>query len=754
VPHVADAGWVDGPRGLELMAELLMSLPAGVAYVTGPDLVFEFANDAYREYVGTDDLIGRPLREALPDLPRERLVAVARAARCGERFKSPEPEVWNRRRDGRAEQIFIERVYQPVPNDAGGVAGVLVYIDDVTSHVKDRRRLESLTGQLARSQERYQTLFETLPNGVIHYGADGTVIDANPAAIKILGLPPESLTTWPVDRAVQAVHEDGSPFLYDELPVVVALRTGEVVAGVVAGVPGGVSGELRWLWVAAVPDARDEQGRPQRAYAIITDITEQHRAEAALRESSRLLARLRDANVLGVAVLTEDCVQEANDAYLDIVGYSREDLKAGRLSFRAMTPPEYTAADNDVLAQLRRSGAASPWEKEYVRKDGHRVPVLIGAATLEANPLRWTSFVIDLSARQRREEERARLVAREQAARQEADTARERLAFLLRSEGPDEPANRWDSLARRVSELIDVTVPRDSGHLAGGNDEAATGRARAALRAINSELDERVVQRTSELVRAEEDRRSLESELHQVEQLQTVGELTSGIAHDFGNLLSIIVGYTTMAEDLSGDCDPELLRILEEIRDAADRAAHLSGDLLRFSRRSRTKPENLDLDAVVGELMDLLNVCVSGHGRVSWQPSDTPLPAIRAERGRLERVLLNLAVNAGDAISAGGELTIRARSVNFGGESGRRHTGIRPGPYVELTVKDNGCGMSPAVRSRIFERFFTTKSEHAGTGLGLWTVQGIIADLGGAIEVDTEEGKGTTFRIYLPAVSQ
>ena len=166
----------------------------------------------------------------------------------------------------------------------------------------------------------------------------------------------------------------------------------------------------------AVPDARDEDARPQRAYAMFRDLTEQRRAEAALREGSELMGRLRDANVLGVVEVGEQRIIDANDAYLDIIGYTREDLAAGRIAWRDITPPQWTGVEQEALAQLRRAGVCRPFEKEYIHREGHRVPVLIGAAVIGRSPLRWTSFVVDLTARQRAERERAELLAREQAA--------------------------------------------------------------------------------------------------------------------------------------------------------------------------------------------------------------------------------------------------------------------------------------------------------------------------------------------------
>jgi signal transduction histidine kinase len=275
------------------------------------------------------------------------------------------------------------------------------------------------------------------------------------------------------------------------------------------------------------------------------------------------------------------------------------------------------------------------------------------------------------------------------------------------------------------------TEPR----LAGFTELAATAIANAQAQA--------------DLVRAESERRALETDLQQAERLQTVGQLTSGIAHDFGNLLAVIVGYTEMAEDVTDDRDPELHRILEDIRGAADRAVHLSGDLLSFSRRVQANTEDVDLNILISRMMDLLIMSMSGRAEVIFEPSPI-LPSVRADPGQLEQVLLNLAVNARDAMPEGGTLTIGTRTADFSTDSPRLHPGTTPGRYAELAFQDTGIGMTTDVREKIFERFFTTKPG-TGTGLGLSTVHGIITGAGGTIEVDSLEGHGTTFRIYLPA---
>ena len=671
----------DAHVDLALLHEMLRNLPTAAAYLAGPDLVFVFANEQYHRLVGGRELIGRPLREALSELDPDRLIRVERVAQTGQPFEGRESEVWIRQHGREPEQLFVDFAYQPVRDDAGGVVGVLLYITDITAHVRDRRRQEVLADRLAVSEERYRTLFETFPQGVIHYNADGSILGANPAAGRILGLAPEKLTSWPLVQARQAVHEDGSPFQPDDVPINVALRTGEIVAGVVAGVPHAQTGETRWLDVTAVPDTRDDQGRPTRAYAIVTDITEQRRAEAALQLSNRLLGRLRESNVLGVVVSSEDGIHEANDAYLDIVGRTRNDLEAGRIAWRAITPQKWAKADDDALEQLHRNGASQPYEKEYIHHDGHLVPVLLGAAVIDRNPLRWATFVVDLTARQRAEQERSTM-----------------------------------------------------------------------LRTLNADLEDRVKQRTAELVSAEADRRELESRLRQAERLETVGQLTSGIAHDFGNLLGIIVGYAELAEDVNNDPDSELQRILSEIQVAADLAVRLSSDLISFSSRARTRPQAIDLNALIVGIRDLINVSLSSRAEAVFKPWSADLPAVLGDRGQLEQVLLNLALNARDAMPGGGTLTISTRPADVGTDRASQHPGTRPGRYVELTVTDTGIGMSAEVQARIFSRFFTTKP--AGTGLGLTTVHGIIAGLGGIIEVESEEGKGTAFRILLPTAAQ
>jgi PAS domain S-box-containing protein len=461
-----------GPAGWPtVLPAMFTDFPAAVALVTGPDLVVQAANDRYLALAGCAELAGRPLPEALPEFGAQEIVGLFRQVLAsGEPACRHELPAWTGHRHGRPERVFVDAVYQPVKDEAGVVTGVLFLGTDVTARVTARNREEK---ELATAGDGYRTLFDALPFGVIHYSADGLILQANLAASQISGTPAQDLLTWPLPAAEGAVREDGTPLAADESPLKVALSTGKAVVDAVVGVPGPPDGGLRWLKVTAVPYRPDQAGQPPHGYVMFRDVTEQRHRDAALRDNAELMSRLRDANVLGVVTIEGGRIVEANDAYLDFLGHTREDLEAGRLDWQAMIPPEWAAAMERAAAQLRATGAFRPFEKECLHRDGHRVPVLIGGALVGRDPLRWTAYVVDLSARRRAERARMAAAARERAARAEAQIARERLGFLIRAgELVSAAANREELLARAaglvVPGLADLCVtflPDDGGML-------------------------------------------------------------------------------------------------------------------------------------------------------------------------------------------------------------------------------------------------------------------------------------------------
>ena len=244
------------------------------------------------------------------------------------------------------------------------------------------------------------------------------------------------------------------------------------------------------------------------------------------------------------------------------------------------------------------------------------------------------------------------------------------------------------------------------------------------------------------------ERRALESQYQQARKMEAIGQLAGGVAHDFNNLLTIILGNCELLLD---DADPDRQRQadLKEVQKAGISAAALTRQLLAFSRKEIIEPTLLDLNVVVGDMRAMLRRLIREDVEVVLALR-TELAPIKADRGQVEQIVLNLSVNARDAMPNGGTLTIEIANVELDEHYAKRHLAVTPGLYVALTVRDTGAGMTPEVQARLFEPFFTTKEVGKGTGLGLATVHGIVARSGGSIDVASEPGKGTAFKVYFP----
>jgi signal transduction histidine kinase/CheY-like chemotaxis protein len=257
---------------------------------------------------------------------------------------------------------------------------------------------------------------------------------------------------------------------------------------------------------------------------------------------------------------------------------------------------------------------------------------------------------------------------------------------------------------------------------------------------LRRELDDRE--------RMEKERARLEAQLHQSQKLEALGRLAGGIAHDFNNLLTVVLSYSELMWT-QVPADSPLATPAREIAKAAERAAALTRQLLGFGRHQVMRAEVLDLNDVIGEIGRMLKRLLGEDIDLEYRLGPN-LWGIMADRGRTEQVIVNLAVNARDAMPHGGKLTIKTSNVTLDAEFARVHVGVQPGAYVLLTVSDTGVGMNAETRTRIFEPFFTTKEGGRGTGLGLATVYGIVAQAGGHIWVYSEPGRGATFTIHLP----
>jgi nitrogen-specific signal transduction histidine kinase len=246
------------------------------------------------------------------------------------------------------------------------------------------------------------------------------------------------------------------------------------------------------------------------------------------------------------------------------------------------------------------------------------------------------------------------------------------------------------------------------------------------------------------------ERRLLESQLLQAQKMEAVGRLAGGVAHDFNNSLGVILGYTEL---LLRQADAGQKGKLEQIRKATERAAGLTRQLLAFSRKQVVDPRVLDLNLLLSDLETMLGRLIGEDIDLAMVPGEA-LGQVKADAGQLEQVVMNLCVNARDAMPDGGLLRLETSNVVLDAAHASRLESMAPGRYVMLAVSDSGCGISRETLSRIFEPFFTTKAEGKGTGLGLAMVYGIVKQAGGHVAVYSEVGEGSTFRVYLPRIDE
>jgi two-component system cell cycle sensor histidine kinase/response regulator CckA len=420
-------------------------------------------------------------------------------------------------------------------------------------------------------------------------------------------------------------------------------------------------------------------------------------------------------------------------------------------------------------------------ELDGVRSDGREFPVEVSLSPLRAGADDLViAYIRDVTARRAAEAERLELV-REQAARAEAEAATRRLEQILGEIDAivweaDLERRRFHFVSKRAEEKLGYPIERwldedyfwrkvvhpDDRELAEAYFREATARGidheyeyrvRAADGGV-AWIRDRV--RLLEVANGERElagvivdvsaRRELEERLLQSQKMEAVGQLAGGVAHDFNNLLVVIRGYTDLL--LLQASEQRALAQLRQISQAADRASALTGQLLAFARRAPSVNERVDVNALLRGVEPMLRRLIDEDIVLAIQ-ADTRVEPVRADPGQLEQVLVNLVINARDAMPLGGEIriTTSAREIDA---AAAEDLGIEPGRYVVTAVSDSGSGMTEETKARIFEPFFTTKEAGKGTGLGLATVYGIVEQAGGKIVVDTQLGIGSTFFVYLP----
>ena len=629
------------------------------------------------------------------------------------------------------------------------------------------RRLREELEEIAR---RDRAILDSVGDGLYGLDAEGRITFVNPAAAEHLGYRTDELLGTRSHATFHSRRPDGSPYPEKDCPAERALTEGLANRGIE---------EVFWrkdgsaLRVEYTATPIREKGRITGAVIAFRDIGARKAVEDALRESERSLKESQRLAHLGNWEL--DLVRNVlrwSDEMFRIFEIDPSRFGATYEAFLGVVHPE----DRDWVGRTYTDSVRSRTPYDVVHRllmaDGRVKYVREQCETVYdggGKPLRSTGMTQDVTERRRVEVE---LLSASRYARSLIEASLDPLVTIS-------PEGKITDVNRATEEVTGVPraelVGTDFADYFTEPEQARAGYrrvlARGSVRDYPLTLRHRSGHTTEVLYNATlyrneagepqgvfaaardvtEQRRMAEL-LRRSQRLEAIGSLAGGIAHDFNNLLTAILGAADLLLERIPEFDPTRAEAVD-IQLAAKKASALTRQLLTFSRRQVVQPQVLDLNEIVAGMERMLHRVI-GEDVELVAVRDPALRRVRIDPGQVEQVIMNLAVNARDAMPQGGRLTIETGNVDIGEEEARRHIGVRPGPHVLVAVSDNGCGMNAEVQSHLFEPFFTTKAVGKGTGLGLSTVYGIVKQAGGDIWVYSEPGKGSVFKIYLPPTDE
>jgi two-component system cell cycle sensor histidine kinase/response regulator CckA len=620
--------------------------------------------------------------------------------------------------------------------------------------------VSELRQSLIESEERFLRIFHSASNPMlITTVKEGRIIDSNEANAKLSGFAREELighTTkdlgiWrdPRNRDIltKELRQKGR---VHNLQMEAKTRDGEIQTILLSADPIVVNGEPCLL-------------------GISTDITRQIKEADAIRKSEARYRALVENSLQGVAIIQNGCMVFCNRAFSAISGYSISEL----LSFPnaiSLVHPEDQAL---VFAQYQNLLAGKPvpanYEHRIIRKDGAKRWVEIYASIMEYNGSPAVQ-VANMDVTERKHAEQALRESKEYL-NQIINCIGYPIFVKDRSHKLVLMNDAFCAFSGMDREQVLGTsgfrfIPRDQAALIWKQEEEVftTGRELISEEEItNAEgkacwvmsrksllTNKRGQKQIVGVLRDITEPKLLEAQLRQAQKMEAIGALAGGVAHDFNNLLAVIKGYTELMLEDCDQSDPRRAD-LEQVAKAAERAAALTSQLLAFGRKQILQPQNLDLNAAIAEMSAMLSRLIGEDIEIN-NIAGSDLGLINADPAQIQQVLMNLVVNARDAMPHGGKLTIETTNVDFDEKYARLHPMAKQGSYVMMAISDTGVGMDSATQARIFEPFFTTKQKDKGTGLGLPMVYGIVKQSYGFIWVYSEPRKGTTFKIYFPRV--
>ncbi|WP_156949773.1 hybrid sensor histidine kinase/response regulator [Simplicispira psychrophila] len=629
-------------RERERLHRMFAQTPSFMAMLTGPEHVFDMANPAYMQLVGHRDVLGKPVREAIPDIEGQGFFELLDTVyRTGEVFFGNSMSALLQRTPGASpEQRYVDLVFQPLRDESDQVMGIFVEGSDVTARVQAEAAVRA-------NEQQLREFAQAMPNHVWAARPDGQLDWFNDRLISYSGLTLEELERRPWQAMVHEEDADRAQRQWAH-----ALLSGQ---------PYEVEFRLRradgsYFWhLSRAQPIRDDQGRITRWVATNTDIDEQKRtarALAHLNEDLEHQVAVRTAERDRMWRLSTDVMLVAdmkgnllslNPAWTTLLGWTQTEL-LGR-TFLDFIHPDDLQATRVEIGKLAKGITTYRYENRYRRKNGSYCLLL------------WTAVPE---------------------------------GGLIHAVGRDITADREAALAHKRTEAA----------------------------------------------------------LHQAQKMESIGQLTGGLAHDFNNLLQVISGnLQLLGRAVAGQ--ERAQGYVKSALDGVRRAAKLASQLLAFSRRQPLEPKTVNLGRFVTGLEELLHRTLGEGIAVETVVADGLWNSL-VDPTQVENALLNLAINARDAMGGSGSLTIEARNALLDEAYARQQTDLVAGEYVLLSVTDTGSGMAPDVLLRAFEPFFSTKPEGHGTGLGLSMVYGFMQQSGGHVKVFSEPGQGTTVKLYLP----
>ncbi len=749
---------------VERQRRLFDQAPGFICISSGPEHIYEFVNDAYARLCGERDYVGKTVREALPDIAGQGFYELLDTVyKTGERFVAENLAVRMTRSLGAAvEERFVDFTYEPIVDEAGEVTGVFTQGHDVTeAHLaRDAQRVntEFLRGVLASSNDCIKVL--DLDANLTFMSEGGQLIMEVSDFNAIRGCP--WLDFWQGEGNIDAVA------------ALEAAKGGST--GRFQGAAPTMAGTPKW-WDVQITAIPGPDSRPAQLLCVSRDISDQKQAELALRDLNadlerQVTERTREQGLtwqvspdLMAVVNQEGCFERSNPAWRSVLGWSEEELRHTRVF--DLIHPEDLKASYAAFDQLQSGRPVLRFENRY-RSKGGQWCWLSWVAVPEAG--KFYCSARDVTA----EKAQAESLAESTAERDRVWQNSRDMLVVASADGVFRAVNpAWTRvLGYEASEMVgrsfrefvwpddvDATNAAIETVSAGGNLSNFENRYRhkdGTPRWISwqTSFEDGAIYAYARDITVDKERGvellAIEAQLRQAQKMEAVGQLTGGIAHDFNNMLMGILGglaivQRRIAAGRYGDVD----RFIDAARNSGERAASLTKRLLAFSRSQSLHVETLDAHSLALGMDQLLRQTL-GAGVVLVMVAKPELWQVHADASQLENALLNLAINARDAMPGGGQLTIEMTNVSFAEGDRTRPLDLGPGDYVAFSVRDTGSGMPQAVIDRAFDPFFTTKRAGEGTGLGLSMIFGFAKQSRGHVAIESEVGRGTKVTLLLP----